>query len=122
MFKRFCNIRPGTLCAHVLVTLAYPIFRAVTAERNGLLLFTDAATIIALALIVCGIVYALILKGDLDVSGFVVGRGLRRSEGGKGFRAYMADRKEEREAAFNYPLFLGIVYLAAAAVLGYGVL
>ena len=122
MFKRLRNIRPGTLAANVLVTLAYPLFKGLTAERNGLLVFTDALTIIALALIVGGIVYALILRGDFDVSGFAVARGFQRSGFGKGFRAYMEDRKEEREAAFNYPLFLGLVYLAAAIVLAYGVL
>jgi len=122
MFKQFRNIRPGTLTANVVVTLAYPVFKGLTAARNGLLVFTDALTIIALALIVCGVVYALILKGDFDVSGFAVARGMQRSGFGKGFRAYREDRKEEREAAFNYPLFLGILYLAAAAILGYGVL
>ena len=120
MFKRFRNIRPGTLCAHVAVTLAYPAFKALTAERNRLLVFTDAMTVIALALLVCGVVYALILKGDLDLSGFVVGRGLGRE--GKSYRAYKADRQEERAAAFNYPLFLGLVYLAASAALAWGVL
>ena len=58
----------------------------------------------------------LILHGDLATAGFVFGRGL-----GPGLRkdygAYKADRKEEREAAFNYPLFLGLVYLAAAGVI-----
>ena len=113
MFKRLKNIQPANLAAHVLVTLAYPAFRGLTAQKNGLLLFTDAMTIIALVLVVCGVVYALVLRGDLDVSGFVVSRGLRGG-GEKSYRAYKADRKEEREEAFNYPLFLGIVYLAAA--------
>ena len=122
MFRRFRNLRPGTLAVNALVTLAYPLFKGLTAERNGLLVFTDAMTIIALVLIVCGIVYALVLRGDFDVSGFAVTRGMQRSGFGKGFRAYMADRKEERETAFNYPLFLSILYLAAAAILAYGVL
>ena len=35
MFKRFRNIRPGTLCAHVAVTLAYPAFKALTAALKN---------------------------------------------------------------------------------------
>lgn len=121
MFKRFQNLKAGTLIAHLFVTLAYPTVKALSSPRSGLLVFTDALTILALVLVVCGLVYALILRGDFDVSGFVVQRGFRRDRG-KSYRAYRADRKEEREAAFNYPLFLGILYLAAAGILAYGVL
>ena len=115
MFKR--KPKPGTMLAHMLVTLAYPAARALTAPRNKLLLFTDAMTIIAMVLLVCGIVYALVLRGDFDISGFAFIRGLRG--GGKNYDAYRADRKEEREEAFNYPLFLGILYLFAAAVIAW---
>lgn len=115
MFKR--KPKPGTMLAHMLVTLAYPTARALTAPRNKLLLFTDAMTIIAMVLLVCGIVYALVLRGDFDISGFAFIRGLRG--GGKNYDAYRADRKEEREEAFNYPLFLGILYLLAAAVIAW---
>ena len=115
MFKR--KPKPGTMLAHMLVTLAYPAARALTAPRNKLLLFTDAMTIIAMVLLVCGIVYALVLRGDFDISGFAFIRGFRG--GGKNYDAYRADRKEEREEAFNYPLFLGILYLLAAAVIAW---
>ena len=116
MFKR--KPKPGTLLVHVLVTLAYPAARALTEPQNRLLLFTDAMTIIAIVLLVCGIVYALILRGDFDISGFAFLRGLRG--GGKNYDAYKADRQKEREEAFNYPLFLGILYLLAAAVIAWG--
>ena len=115
MFKR--KPKPGTMLTHMLVTLAYPAARALTAPRNKLLLFTDAMTIIAMVLLVCGIVYALVLRGDFDISGFAFIRGLRGV--GKNYDAYRADRKEEREEAFNYPLFLGILYLLAAAVIAW---
>lgn len=121
MFKGLKNIKPATLLAHVFVTLAYPAIKALSAPRSRLLLFTDALTIIALALVVCGLIYALILRGDLDVSGFVVKRGLQRDRK-QSYQAYKADRKEEREAAFNYPLFLGLLYLAAAGVLAWAFL
>ena len=117
MFKR--KPKPVMLLAHVLVTLAYPAARALTAPQNRLLVFTDAMTIIAMVLLVCGIVYALIFRGDFDISGFAFIRGLRG--GGKNYEAYKADRKQEREEAFNYPLFLGILYLLAAAVIAWGV-
>ena len=116
MLKR--KPKPVTLLAHVLVTLVYPAARALTAPQNKLLLFTDAMTIIAMVLLACGIVYALVLRGDFDISGFAFIRGLRG--GGKNYEAYRADRKEEREEAFNYPLFLGILYLLAAAVIAWG--
>lgn len=120
MLRRFQNIRAGTLTAHLAVTLAYPVYKALSAPRGALLAFTDALTVIALVLTVCGIVYALALRGDLDVSGYVFRRGLWGDR--QSYRTYRANRKEEREAAFNYPLFLGLVYLLAAGVLAYGVL
>lgn len=117
MFKR--KPRPGPLLAHVLVTLAYPAFKALSAPGDRLLAFTDAMTILALVLVVCGVGYALILRGDFDISGFAFTRGLARGSG-KSYRAWREDRKEEREEAFNYPLFLGILYLIAAAVIAWG--
>jgi len=111
--------KPGPLLAHLLVTLAYPAARALRApEGSRLLVFTDTLTIIALVLLVCGIVYALILRGDLDVSEFVFSRGLSRN--GKSYAAWKADKKEEREEAFNYPLFLAIAYLIVSAVIAWG--
>ena len=35
------------------------------------------------------------------------------------FEAYKANQKERREASFNYPLFLGAVYMAAALFIAY---
>ena len=55
--------------------------------------------------------------GDIDISGLAFLRGLRG--GGKNYDAYRADRTEEREDAFNYPLFLGILYLLAGAVIAW---
>jgi len=120
MFKFRRKPQPGPLAAHLLITLAYPALRALKAPPGQrLLLFTDSLTVIGLVLVVCGVVYALILRGDFDRAGFVFGRGLRGG-GGKSYRAYAADRKEEREDAFNYPLFLGIVYLIVCAVIAWG--
>lgn len=110
MLKNIKNINLRVLISHLIVTLAYPAVKAYTAESNRLLIFTDALTIIALILLIGGIVYSLYLHGDFDISAFFLKRGAKRDEK-QSFDAYMADRKEKREAAFNYPLFLGIVYI-----------
>lgn len=118
MLKRFKNINIRVLISHLIVTLAYPAVKAYVSESSRLLVFTDAVTIIAYILIIGGIVYSLYLHGDFDISGFFLKRGAKSDEN-KNFDAYMTDRKEKREAAFNYPLFLGIVYLIAAVVISY---
>jgi len=121
MFKRFKNIRWRPLLVQMIVTLAYPAVKAYISAYNRLLIFTDSMTIVAMVLIIGGIVYAFVLHGDFDISGFVMKRGIRR-DSQQTFEAYMADRKEKREEAFNYPLFLGVVYIAAALAIAYGLL
>lgn len=121
MFKSFRNIRPGVLIAHLLITLAYPLAKAIRAPKGRLLVFADTLTIIALVLVIFGILYSIVLHGDFDRSGFVVWRGLRRGPQ-PDYARYEERRKEEREAAFNYPLFLGLFYLLVCAVLAWGVL
>ena len=106
---------------HVIITLGYPAARAFIAERNKLQLFTDAMTIIAMAMIIGGIVYALALRGDFDISAFVMRRGMKRDDM-QNFQKYKDDRIKKRKAAFNYPLFLGILYLIVSAVIAYGFL
>ncbi len=121
MITRLKKIDPRTMMSHLIITLAYPIAKGITAEHNGLTVFTDAMTIIALILVIGGIIYSFILKGDLDISSFTFRRGLRHTDPEKplDYRNYERDRREARKNAFNYPLFLGIVYLIAAAILAY---
>ena len=121
MFKRFKNLRPGPLITQILITVAYPAAKAYMAEEKRLLVFTDTLTIIALMLLIGGVIYALVLKGDFDISGFVMKRGFRRDPT-ESYQVYKTNRDERREAAFNYPLFLGVCYLLLCAVLAYGVL
>ena len=118
MLKKLKNIRLRPLISHVLITLAYPAVRAVTSPTNKLLVFTDAMTIIALVLIIGGVVYSTVLHGDYDISGFVLNRGAKK-EMKQDFAAYQDDRKKRRAEAFNYPLFLGIVYIIASAIIAY---
>ena len=121
MIKRFKNIKPRVLLAHLLVTLAYPCVRAFTAANNRLQVFTDLLTIVALFLVFFGVFYSLSLHGDFDLTAYFFHRRIQE-EAKKDFEAYEADKKEEREAAFNYPLFLGLFYLAVSAIIAYGVL
>ena len=118
MGNRLKKIKPRVLLSHLLVTLAYPLGRSLTAADHRLLLFTDAITFIGLVTLIGGVVYAMVLHGDFDISGFVLKRGARKGEGPT-FDAYMADKKEKHAESFNYPLFLGIVYLAAAALIAW---
>ena len=121
MLKRFKNIKPGVIIAHLIITLAYPAIRAFTAEGSKLLLFTDALTIIGALLIVIGIFYGLALHGDFDRVGYTFMRGVK-SSAVKDYSAFQADSKERREESFNYPLFLGIVYIVVSVIIGYGIL
>lgn len=131
MFKRMKNIRPSMLISHLIITLVYPLAAALRAEQNRLLVFTDAMTIVSLLLVIVGIIYSLVLHGDFDVSNYYLqhsGRSIarrfavRRSaqmQQEEDIAKFISDAREKREGAFNYPLFLGIVYLLAAVVIAY---
>lgn len=131
MFKRMKNIRPSMLISHLIITLVYPLAAALRAEQNRLLVFTDAMTIVSLLLIIVGIIYSLVLHGDFDVSNyylqhsgrsiarrFAVRRGAQMQQE-EDIAKFISDAREKREGAFNYPLFLGIVYLLAAVIIAY---
>ena len=118
MFKRFKNIRISTLLIHLVVTLAYPAVKAFLTPGHRLQVFLDVTTIVALLLVIVGVIYAAYIHGDFDISGFFIRRGAKMEE--KNFAAFEADMKEKREAVFNYPLFLGLVYLVVVIVITYG--
>ncbi len=133
MLKKLKNIRPGPLITHVIITLAYPAARALRAESSRLLIFTNALTIVSLVLLIGGIIYSLALHGIFDISTYYIQRGLRSfrhsamrrglaQERDQSLDEYLAEAKDRREAAFNYPLFLGIVYLLLCVAIGYGLL
>ena len=88
------------------------------ASSQRLLIFTDCLTIVAAILLIAGVVYSLYLHGDFDISSYV----MRRARGNapkQTFETYKANQRERREASFNYPLFLGAVYMAAALFIAY---
>lgn len=115
------NLNPRVLLTHIIITLGYPAAKAFVTEGNKLQVFTDAMTIIAMVLLIGGVVYALILHGDYDIAGFVVKRGANSKEE-LNYQSYKKDQKEKRAEAFNYPLFLAIVYLIASAIIAYCIL
>ena len=132
-FLNLKRIKPGPLITHLIITLAYPAVRAFTAEGNGLVVFTNAMTIIGMILLVVGIIYAMNLHGDFDISRYYLQRGLRsfrmfappQSEEKKQKQNpadFLKECKEKRADAFNYPLFLGIVYVLISVVIVYGFL
>ena len=77
-----------------------------------------AAAVLAAILLIAGVVYSLYLHGDFDISSYVMRRA-RSNAPKQTFEAYKANQKERREASFNYPLFLGAVYMAAALFIAY---
>ena len=110
------------LLTHAIITLGYPAARAFVAERNKLQLFTDAMTITGMVLIIGGLIYSFVLHGDFDIGGFVMKRGFRRVDDMANFGKYKAKQEAARMKTFNYPLFLGILYLIISAVIAYGFL
>ena len=129
MLNKLKKIKPGLLTAHVVITLGYPAVRAILAERNRLQVFTDAMTIVAMILLIGGILYAMVLRGSFDLSNYFLQRGFRsfRYRGidlnqKQTVQEFLENAREKRADAFNYPLFLGILYLIASIVIAYGIL
>ena len=118
MFKRFKNLKAKTLLVHLIVTLAYPVAKAVTSEDHGLLVFCDVLTIVAGVLLIAGVGYGLAIHGDFDIAGYTCRRGLR-NQPKQTYDTYRKNLKEKREDAFNYPLFLGLVYIALSAFIAW---
>ncbi len=104
-----------------------------TATDNRLLIFMNILTIVGLLLMVIGIIYSMNLHGDFDISRYYLKRGVRSfrmfapppSEEMKQKQnpaEYLDECRKKREDAFNYPLFLGIIYVLISVVVVYGFL
>ena len=112
------RIRPVTLIIWLLIALIYPVIRLLTAEGDALLAATDAATVAGLALVLIGVLYIPVLKGDFDISEYNVMRiRMRHEEKIKSFEAFKSDKEAEREGSFNYPLVIGILMLAVSLII-----
>ena len=118
MFKRFKNLKAKPLLTHLIITLAYPLAKAITSESKKLLVFCDVLTIVAGLLLIAGVVYGLAIHGDFDIAGYTFRRGLR-NQPKQTYDTYRKNLKEKREDAFNYPLFLGVAYLIIAIFISY---
>jgi hypothetical protein len=125
------KLRP--LITHLIISLAYPMVKVFTATDNRLLIFMNILTIVGLLLMVIGIIYSMNLHGDFDISRYYLKRGVRSfrmfapppSEEMKQKQnpaEYLDECRKKREDAFNYPLFLGIIYVLISVVVVYGFL
>ena len=117
MLKRFNNLKARPLLTHLIITLAYPAVKAYMSEKP-LLVFCDVLTIVALILLIAGVVYSLVLHGDFDIASYTFRRGLR-NQPQQTYDVYRKNLKEKREDAFNYPLFLALVYFAVSAFIAW---
>lgn len=112
----FKNIKLKDLLICLLVAFLYPIFKYVSSSGDKLLAFINASTIIGLVMVVLGLVNAMVLHGDFDITEFVTRRAFFRKDT-KPYDAFKKDKKEQREGRFNAPLLVGLIMLALCAVL-----
>jgi hypothetical protein len=118
VFKRFKNIKVSILILYLVITLAYPLYKVMSAPTMKLQVLSDVLFIFGLILCLLGVVFNLYLKGDFDITSFVFRKGTDKSMN-KTFAAFTQDRKEKREESFNYPLFLGILYILVSVFIAY---
>ncbi|MBQ0036500.1 MAG: DUF3899 domain-containing protein [Firmicutes bacterium] len=103
---KFKNIKVKDLIIHLILVFAYPIIKGIVSD-NHLLAFSDSCTLISMFLLVAGILNALYLKGDFDMTGFIVNRSFLKNQ--EELDSYLRKQKEKREDGFNYPLLCAIL-------------
>lgn len=113
---KFKNIVPSHLLAYLTVACLYPLYRVLSAETNKLLHLINSLTIVGGVFLILGVIASFVLHGDTDITAFVLKRTLFPKKT-KDYDSYKQDREEERESSFNYPLFTGILMIAAAVIL-----
>lgn len=112
------NLRLSKLLLCLAVGMIWPVIKYFTAEDGKLVAVLDGATIAGLVLVAAGIIWSAVLHGDYDVTEYNMMRvRQRRNPNMKSFDTFKADRKQEREGSFNYPLFVGLLMLAICAVI-----
>ncbi|MBO4429225.1 MAG: DUF3899 domain-containing protein [Clostridia bacterium] len=112
IFGNFKKINILALLIAVPVTLAYPVVKALISSANRLLIFSDTLLIISLVLIAIGVLFTFTRHGDFDITRYIFRRGVDKNA--KSFEEYKKDLEAGRSETFNYPLFLGLIYLAVA--------
>ncbi len=117
IFGNFKSIRLRTMVIVVPLTLAYPVGKALISSSNRVMIFSDTLLIISLVLIAIGVLFTFTRHGDFDISRYVFRRGVDKNA--KPFDAYRKDLEDRRSETFNYPLFFGLVYLAASILIAF---
>lgn len=113
---KFKNIRLKDLLIHLCIAAVYPLFACYTADSNPLLRLINALTVVGLIYLVIGVFCSFSMHGDLDITEyFALRRVMHKTV--KSFENFKKDKTAQREGRFNYPLLLGIIMLAAAAVM-----
>jgi hypothetical protein len=115
--KYFKNIKLSALIPHMLVTLIYPVIKTVTASGDKLLAFLDTLTVLSLFYLIFGVLYHLNLKGDFDRVQYTFHRSFNRTL--NTFDVFRENKCAERETAFNYPLWLGLFYIAVCRIIAF---
>lgn len=111
------NLRLTRFLLCFAVGLIWPAIQYFTAEGPKLVACLDGATISGLVLVAAGIIWSAVQHGDYDVTEYNMMRvRQRRNPNMKSFETFKADRKQEREGNFNYPLFVGLLMLAICAI------
>ena len=110
------NIKIGTLLISILVFLIYPIARAIKSP-NHLLAFSDSTLIIGAIAIIIGVFNSAVLHGDYDIASYMAHK-RKFVESDIDYQTYYAQRKEKRKDSFNYPLFIGIIFIILSIISG----
>ncbi|MCQ2427791.1 MAG: DUF3899 domain-containing protein [Clostridia bacterium] len=120
IFGDFRSIKWRTLAIAVPVTLLYPLARGIFSGGglySKLLFISDSLFIMSMILLLIGVVFTFIIAGDLDITKYVYSRSAQSKT--KSFAEYKKDREAERGKMFNYPLFLGLIYLIISVIIGF---
>lgn len=118
IFGSFKSIKWRTLLIVIPLTLAYPVAKAlISAKNNRLTILSDTLLIISLVLLALGVLFTFARFGDFDITKYIFRRGADKNA--KTFEEYRKDQEQERRETFNYPLFFGLIYLAASFFIGF---
>lgn len=111
------SVKFRQLAVWLTTALLYPLFAFLSSGRS-LLKLMDAMTVTGLVLIVIGIVFSMIRRGDFDITEYMARRSVRKGDV-KPFRAFKDDKKEERKDSLNYPFWTGLLLLLISALLNW---
>ena len=105
---KFKNIKVKNLIIGLLIVLAYPLVKSMSAD-NKLLVFSDTSLILAFPLLIISIVYSLYLHGDFDTTTFIAFKYLTQTK--EEYDHFENRIRDKRKDSFNYPLFFSIILL-----------